>query len=832
MKVSQILALLSAIMLSAITAHASEFKVSGRVAAKSGVPEMYATVRVFNEQDTIKPVVYCATDTAGVFSLTLPDAGKYNLSVSATGREPLTRTFEVSTGNPSANLGTITLGEEAVNLDEVTVTAMRPLVKREIDRLSYDVKADPEAGSSNLREILRKVPMLTVDADGTIRINGQTNFKIYKNGRPNNAYSNNAKELFAAIPASSIKKIEVITAPGVRDDAEGSTTILNIVTDSQTALKGVLGQIGVSYYSVSNAPLLDAYLTSQIDRVTFNFYGNYGYFPRSRATKGHEETTVDYYDSGNRQHSRSEYSSVNSRGFYGVEASWEPDTLRLLTLEASGWNQNITDAKQREVVSLTGPDNTLLQQYTMIPDPAIRNRGFTFDGAVNYQRMTRRPDETITLSYNLSASSRNNMHDNRYSDLTGWTLPYTEIIASSRTYYTEQTLQADWTRPYFQKITLDLGAKAIFRRNHAISANDYVNAYATSDDFIHHTTVSGAYADLRGKFGKWMIRGGIRYEYSYLSAKFLDRSGYDEENRPDFHRDIHDWVPTASVMYAPSDAHYVKAAYQRSIQRPGISYLNPAVTVTPLTVSFGNPDLESAANNKISLEYMYMGPKINCMLYVWHSFNNNGIGPVQWVGADGKTRYSTYANIGKTREFGVSPWLGGMIGAKTRINLGFNFGWERHQQPTPVSGDAVMVTVSGSHWWCNPYWYIQQQLPWKLSLSFNGSYWSGNQENAYSYESRNFWDNLYYSFSLSRAFLKDDRLNVMISAQNPFGPTGNDTYTHTSTPDYTREVHSWHSASRGFSIRVSWRFGSLKASVRKANRTISNDDVVGGGDKK
>lgn len=117
MKVSQILALLSALMLSAITAHASEFKVSGRVAAKSGVPEMYATVRVFNEQDTIKPVAYCATDTAGVFSLTLQDAGKYNLSVAATGREPLSRTFEVSTGNPSAALGTITLGEETVNLD-------------------------------------------------------------------------------------------------------------------------------------------------------------------------------------------------------------------------------------------------------------------------------------------------------------------------------------------------------------------------------------------------------------------------------------------------------------------------------------------------------------------------------------------------------------------------------------------------------------------------------------------------------------------------------------------------------------------------------------------
>lgn len=832
MKVFHTIALLTALLTQAATALGAGFKVSGRVADKSGQPEIYATVRVFTPADTVKPAAYCATDTAGAFSLALPAAGKYDLTVAASGREPLKQPFEVSAAEPQADLGTITLGDGNVNLDEVTVTAMRPLVKRDIDRLTYDVKADPEAESANLRDILRKVPMLTVDADGTIRINGQTNFKIYKNGRPNNAYSNNAKELFAAIPASSIKKIEVITAPGVRDDAEGGSTILNIVTDSQTAVKGVLGQIGVGYYSASSAPILNGYLTSQIDRVTFNFYGNYGYHPRSRATKGHEETDLVYTESGNRMHSTSEYSSVTQNGFYGVEASWEPDTLRLLTLEASGWNYSLSDARQRDTSTLTAADGSVLQQYTMIPDPKIRNSRFVFDGAVNYQRMTRRPDEAITLSYNISASSRDNLHHNRYTDLTGWTLPYTETVTSGRTYYTEQTVQADWTRPYFTKLTLDMGAKAIFRRNHAISWSEYVDAYRTSDDFIHHTTVSGAYADLRGKFGKWMVRGGVRYEYSYLSAKFLDRTGYGDEERPDFHRSINDWVPTASVMFTPSDAHSLKASYQRSIRRPGISYLNPAVSVGPQTVSYGNPDLESSAYNSLNLEYQYMGSKINCMLYVGYDFNNNGIGPVQWVGADGQTRYSTYANVGKTRELTISPWVGGMLGDKTRINFGFNVGWERHEQPTPVSGDAVMVTVSGSRWWCNPYWYIQQQLPWKLSLSFNGSYWSGNQQDAYTYYSQPFWDCLYYSFSLSRGFLKDDRLNVRLTATNPFGPTGNESYNHMTTPEYSRVRHSWNSASRSFTINVSWRFGSLKASVRKANRTISNDDVMGAGNSK
>lgn len=816
-----------AIAAAAFVTRAGSYTVSGTVVDKEGAPEMYATVRVFAATDTVKPAAFVATGTDGTFSRKLSAPGDYRLTVAATGKNLFSTGFSVNDSVPAIDLGEITLAEGDVSLDEVTVTAMRPVVKRDIDRLTYDVKADPEAPGANLRDILRKVPMLTVDADGTIRINGQTNFKIYKNGRPNNAYSNNAKDLFAAIPASSIKKIEVITSPGVRDDAEGGSTILNIVTDSQTMLKGVMGQIGASYHTASNMPRADAYITSQIDRVTFNVYANYGRSARSRGTKGHGQYTTDYLESGNRLVTNHEYASPSVNGYYGVEASWEPDTLRLLTAEASGWNNNMHDCLDRKVSTLTDAAGQTLQHYRMESDPDLTNRRFTFDGALNYQRMTRRKDEIITLSYNIAATSSDNRYHRTYTQLEGWTLPYTETRTSARTYYTEQTIQADWTRPYFTRFTLDLGGKAIFRRNHAISDADYVDAYQTADDFIHHTTVGGIYADLRGKFGKWMVRAGVRYEYSYLSAKFLRREGYGDKVQPDFHRNLNDWVPTASVMWQPTDAHSVKASYQRSISRPGIYYLNPTVTTTPVSVSYGNPDLKSSGYNSLSLEYQFMGSKINCMLYVNYLFNNSIIGPVQWLGADGKTLYSTYANIGKTRAFYVSPWVGGMLFGKTRINFGCNFGREYYGQPTPVGADGAMTEISGARWWFNPYWYVQQQLPWKFTLSCNGSYWSGDQQNAYTYTDRKFKDNVWYAFTLSRAFLKDDRLNVQLTVQNPFGPTGNNSWSYTSTPQTYGVEHDWTSSARSFSVRVSWRFGSLKASVRKVNKGIDNSDVVG-----
>ncbi len=202
-------------------AEASPFKVTGETADSAGVPEIYATVRVYAAADSLKPVSFGVTDDLGRFSQQLPKAGSYRLTVTSVGKQPVDLPFEVSASSPVKDFGHITVLENKNELGEVEVVAQRPLVTREIDRIGYDVKADPESQTNTLQEMLRKVPLVTVEADGTIKVKGSTSFKIYKNGRPNNSFTKNAKDIFAAIPASSIKKIEVITDPGAREDAEG-----------------------------------------------------------------------------------------------------------------------------------------------------------------------------------------------------------------------------------------------------------------------------------------------------------------------------------------------------------------------------------------------------------------------------------------------------------------------------------------------------------------------------------------------------------------------------------------------------------------------------------
>ena len=122
--------------------------------------------------------------------------------------------MSVSAKSPVWNVVKLCMKDDARTLGEVRVSAQRPLVKVDIDKLVYNLEEDPEAKVSNTLDMLRKVPMVTVDGDDQIQLKGSTNFKIYMNGKPSNLLSNNPAEVLKSMPANSVKNIEVITDPG------------------------------------------------------------------------------------------------------------------------------------------------------------------------------------------------------------------------------------------------------------------------------------------------------------------------------------------------------------------------------------------------------------------------------------------------------------------------------------------------------------------------------------------------------------------------------------------------------------------------------------------
>ncbi|MDE5813737.1 MAG: TonB-dependent receptor, partial [Muribaculaceae bacterium] len=328
------LAILALVLSSSAIAQA--LNVKGSVRDSIGEPESFATLRIFQLPDTVKPKVSGTADENGYFDLKLPKAGGYRVNILSFGKQDLNRDIAITDEYPTVDLGTLIMTETSSMLQEVTVTAQRPLVVKEIDRIGYDVQADDEAKTSQLDEILKKVPLVSVDPDGTIKIKGSTDFKVYKNGRPNNSFSRNAKDIFKALPASMIKRIEVITDPGAREDAEGTTAILNIVTMENTIIKGVMGNVRVSYNSTDDTPNGSAWLQTQIDKVNLSLYGGYSRIS-PKSTKHRSESLQKYEDSGNEMYSESSGHGHGQLGYFGMEGSVEIDTLNLVTAEVNGY---------------------------------------------------------------------------------------------------------------------------------------------------------------------------------------------------------------------------------------------------------------------------------------------------------------------------------------------------------------------------------------------------------------------------------------------------------------------------------------------------------------
>lgn len=786
---------------------AQTYSVKGIVCDSIGEPESFATLRIYLLPDTVKPKATGTADEDGAFSIKLPQAGDYRVNILSFGKQDFYKDIHADAEYPTVNIGKVILAEQMNQLQEVTVTAQRPLVTKEIDRIGYDVQADDEAKTSQLDEILKKVPLVSVDPDGTIKIKGSTDFKVYKNGRPNNSFSRNAKDIFKAIPASMIKRIEVITDPGSREDAEGTTAILNIVTMENTIIKGVMGNVSLSYQKNDNLPTASAWVQTQIDKVNLSVYGGYSNISKRRQ-KFRSESLMKYEDSGNELYSESSGNSHGQLTYFGIEGSLELDTLNLLTAELNGYAYSL---KSNSWGLNTMKDNlgNMLYSYNnrSISDP---NRYFDIDGSFDYQRSTRKKGETLTLSYRVSSTNQRQHSISEYEEELNMPVPYTGTSNDFTLDFIEHTGQFDWTRPINDINKFDVGLKYINRNNHSVNDQDYFDYQQLHSDFIHNTQVFAIYFDYRLKWKRLGARAGLRYEYSRLSAKYRDGS-----NDP-FSSNLNDWVPNAAISYDINDANTLKLSYSTRINRPGISQLNPAVVSTPNSISSGNPDLGSSRHQSLNLNYNLIGRKFSLDLGTSYSFMNNAVISVQELMPNDIVK-SGYANSGHNKWFNIALWMSYTPWVKTSFMLNTNINYAHRSNPS--------LNLKTSGWGGYAYFRLRQQLPWDLALTGYIQIHKSTPD-LYSINNTSWSDQMYYGLTLQKSFLKEKRLNVSLSISNPFGHGCLIYESEPRNTGYTGYNKSYnYNNANNFSISVSYRFGSLNASVKKANKTIDNDDV-------
>ena len=688
-------------------------------------------------------------------------------------------------------------------LDEVVVAQRRKLIKNDIDKLTYDVQHDKTAQTKTTLEILKKIPLVTVDGQENIRVQGSTSFKVYRNGHPDPSLSGqNLKDILKAIPASTIKRIEVITDPGAKYDAEGTTAILNIVMMSNTKLQGVSGNVNSNIDSHGSVRL-GTYLTTKVGKLTTTV--NYNYANQNKKqTESYREKAYNYVKTGEHTH---EY-GINSTGatihFGNINASYEIDSLNLLTASTNffGYKANANTQNTNE---RWDKNNQLIYKFNndmTTPDYSYVNLGGRFD----YQHKTHLDGEVLTLSYMLAATRPHTTFRQTYSNMVNFPVSYTSYDQNTRERFTEHTFQIDYVRPFGKHHKIESGTKYILRYNNSTSLMDYQGTTPDMESkFKHNAQVAAAYLSYIFTAGKWAARAGLRYEFTRMKASYPDGSNAD------YHANLKDWVPSVSLQYKISDGQTLKFSYNTSINRPGIGYLNPAIISTPTAVSFGNANLGSSRNQKLQLVYMLVASKLTLQLSPYYSFTNNGIGRILYE--QNRKDVSTYQNVLKSKVFGISSYTEWTPFTGTSFTLNASMRYARITLPTPY--------IKNSGCGGGIYFNWEQKIPWKLTLttSIGGEY--GNRVyDPYAIEGHWF----YYDFTLTRRFFKD-KLTVSISAESPFINERSTTY-RIVRGDYTGYERSVM-YPKCFHIGFSWSFGKLKESVKTAARSIENDDLVG-----
>ena len=692
-------------------------------------------------------------------------------------------------------------------LDEVVVAQRRKLIKNDIDKLTYDVQHDKTAQTKTTLEILKKIPLVTVDGQENIRVQGSTSFKVYRNGHPDPSLSGqNLKDILKAIPASTIKRIEVITDPGAKYDAEGTTAILNIVMMSSSKLQGVSGNVNSKIDSYGSVRL-GTYLTTKVGKLTTTV--NYNYANQNKKqTENYREEAYNYVKTGEQKREYGTNSTAATIHFGNISASYEIDSLNLMTASANFFGYK-ADANTQNTNERWDKNSLLIYKFDnnmTTPGYSDLNLGGRFD----YQHKTHLDGEVLTLSYMLAATRPQTTFRQTYSNMVNFPVSYTSYDQNTRERFTEHTFQIDYVRPFGKHHKIESGTKYILRNNNSTSLMDYQGTTPDMESkFKHKAQVAAAYLSYILTAGKWAARAGLRYEFTRMKASYPDGSNVD------YHANLNDWVPSASLQYKISDGQTLKFSYNTSINRPGIGYLNPAIISTPTAVSFGNANLGSSRNQKLQLVYMLVASKLTLQLSPYYSFTNNGIGRILYE--QNRKDVSTFQNVLKSKVFGISSYTEWTPFTGTSFTLNASMRYARITLPTPSTKNSGCGGGIYFNW--------EQKLPWDLTLttSIGGEY--GNRiYNPYAIEGRWF----YYNFTLTRLFFKD-KLTVSLSANSPFIKERSSTY-RIVRGDYTGYECSVM-YPRYFNIGFSWSFGKLKASVKRAARSIENDDLVGSNKK-
>ena len=808
------LLLLSTLLFIALTLQAqktpneiSVYKITGQVTeavTDKAIP--YATISA--QSDSLKNVIKLCSDVNGKFDVRVNRKGKYVFTFSGVGLKEEVRTIEIG-DTAVVEMGKVKMGE-GVNLKQVDVVAQKPLIKVDVDKITYSIEADPESQTSNALEMLRKVPLLDVDGEDNVTLNGQSNFKVLVNGKSSSMMSKNFKELIKSLPANSIKDIEVITNPSSKYEAEGIGGIINIITIKKT-LNGYNGSVNAGFdtFGAMNGGV---YFSTKINK--FGFSGRYSIYQNKQPEGTNSSIRENYLPAMENQYYMNTNGINNYSGSFqnfNGEASYDIDSLNLISMSFWGYSGNYNN-NGKSVTEIQNSQRVRTSYFEMSRNG--RNSFGNLAGNIDYQKTFKKPDKSFTISYKLenepSTSDNTTETDNEFN----YEASKQHLISDDFT--REQTLQVDYYDPLTKKHQIECGIKGIYRQNESNSDVHKLNPLTEqieydaqrSNELVYDQTIVGLYGGYVYSPGKFSLKSGLRAELTWNDA--ISKSVRDTS----FSSTLKNVVPYLTLTYKLKPTQTLKLSYTQRLQRPGIWYLNPYRNdLNRLYVYYGNPDLKSEVAHSFEAGYNNFTPKFNIGLTATASFANNSIEQITFLDSK-NVQNITFANIGKNRRAGLSTYLSYRPNAK--LNVGFNGGITYAQMEATSMGRVQN----------NDGFYYRISINGRITLWKDGAVNVNGGYNSPSIRLQGKFSGYNYSnIGLSQYFLKR-KLMLSLSFNNPFTKELK-FRNESSTPDFKYFSENIN-ISRSLRLNLSYNFGKMGENVRKAKRSIQNDDLKSG----
>lgn len=760
-------------------------------------PVESVTVRLMKDSSVVKGT---ATDADGKFLIDNVPFGMFNLVVEYIGyKENIVKNVLLESKNPSIDLGTIKLNADSYTTEEIKVESEKSAIELTADKKVFDVeKALPTQGG-NAIDVLKKLPSVSVDADGNVSLRGSQNVKILLNGKPAGLDGPNRTTILEQIPANQIANIEMITNPGAKYEAERETGIINIVLKKNDDL-GYNGNLTL------NGGTHDKYYTSlgfNVKKNKVNIYGNYDYRIYNSLSTGSSDRTNFLLNTYLNQNSSGTSRNANHYGRGGVD--YDISDNQSLSLSGYYYNWDMRGSESSNYNSFDNLNNPLLQYISKTNN---LGNGYGFNSSLNYTLKFKNPKQTLTSDFYFN---KNNF-DFDINVFQNWIFPTSSPIQQDQLLNNTQnsfTGQVDYVQPFGENAKLETGAKGIYKDNNRdikyenfnFATNLYEYDASQSNTFDYKEQVYALYGTFSSQYKGFSYSLGLRGEQSVGNAE-LATTGVK------FDKNYSNLFPSASISQKLGTTEQIQVTYSRRINRPQMWALNPfRLSLDPSNIFAGNPNLKPELIDSYELSFNKFFTTASITPSIFYRYTHDKIDRTRFL-IDSNTTLTSYDNFSSSKSYGVE-----LVGNATFFKF-WNLNGSVSYYKTEVNAENIQVGLTNSDFTWSGRISSSMTLPNIASLQLS-YYYSGKQAVAQG-EMAPFQA---FDISLRKSFF-DNKLDVGLRFADVF--KSQEFKVNVNDPSYT-EVFTRGFDSRNVFLTLTWKFGTDNKQKSPPRRRQQND---------